>query len=110
MGLIRHLQDEHREWVNRNFPGETKYGPLLGMTEELGELAHAHLKHEQKIRGMINPTVANAAKADALGDLFIYAMSYCNQNDLDLETCIEEAWDEVRTRDWIAFPINGIDV
>jgi NTP pyrophosphatase (non-canonical NTP hydrolase) len=107
MGQIADLQEEHREWVRRNFPTEQKHSPLLGIMEEVGELAHAHLKNEQNVRKAADPIVANAMKADALGDIFIYMMSYCNQNDLDLETCVGEAWTQVKARDWLANPETG---
>jgi NTP pyrophosphatase (non-canonical NTP hydrolase) len=72
------------------------------MIEEVGELAHAHLKMEQGIRA------ANRAEAqDALGDILIYMASYCNTNGYDMATCLENAWEEVSQRDWIKFPTDG---
>lgn len=105
MSRIRDFQDAHRVWVDHNFPGQAPWEPLLGIVEEVGELSHVHLKAQQGIRGMI---VDAAEKADALGDIFIYMLSYCNASALDLETCIEAAWSEVSRRDWKAFPLNGM--
>ena len=41
---FRRLQDEQRPWVEHNFAGREPWKPLVGAMEELGELAHAHLK------------------------------------------------------------------
>ncbi len=37
------LQREHHEWLARNFPGQPPHAALLGLTEEVGELAEAEL-------------------------------------------------------------------
>src|SRR3989337_1864592 len=47
---LRQLQSEQREWVDHNFPKRADYYHLLGVMEELGELAHAHLKQLERIR------------------------------------------------------------
>jgi NTP pyrophosphatase (non-canonical NTP hydrolase) len=107
MGQITDLQEEHREWLAHNFPNQQDHDGLLGIIEEVGELAHAHLKHQQGIRSSSDRMVSNIKKVDALGDIFIYMMSYCNTNGLDLEACIKVAWDEVKNRDWQANPITG---
>ena len=44
MPLIRELQQEHRSWLNHNFPNQGTIDPFLGMVEEVGELAHGLLK------------------------------------------------------------------
>ena len=44
----------------------------VNMTEEVGELAHAHLKGHNKIRGQDDTEMNRHYKADSLGDLFIY--------------------------------------
>lgn len=96
------LQTEVKEWSERNFPNNKVHQPLLGALEELGELAHAHLKQEQGIRGD-----QHAAKADAVGDIIIYLADYCARNELCLAECVRTAWEEVKERDWIKFPVNG---
>jgi len=108
MGDIQDLQVEHETWVTHNFQNQPSYQPLLGIGEEVGELMHAHLKAEQGIR-KLKPKVALQLKEDALGDIFIYMMSYANAEGLDLESCISRAWSEVKARDWVKYPINGKD-
>jgi NTP pyrophosphatase (non-canonical NTP hydrolase) len=73
------LVDQRNEWVEKNFePGEAfaktdvQMDTVLGCVEELGELAHAHLKKSQNIRGTIEEHDANAK--DAIGDLTVYLL------------------------------------
>jgi NTP pyrophosphatase (non-canonical NTP hydrolase) len=89
--------------VNKNFPLQKKYQPLLGLVEEVGELAHAHLKDEQEIRGHAH----EAEKLDAVGDIFVYLMSYCNASGYDLEEIILDTWRTVEQRDWRKDPVSG---
>jgi len=107
VGQIADLQEEHRLWVEHNFPDQEQHQPLLGIIEEVGELSHAHLKHEQGIRSSKDRVSANVKKMDALGDIFIYMMSYCNTNGFNLEDCITQAWGEVQNRDWQKDKLTG---
>lgn len=99
------LQADQKKWVAYNFPNEQKHSPLLGALEELGELAHAHLKNEQNIRG--TTAEHRAAAQDAIGDVLIYLLSYCNQNGYRLSQCWLDAWNEVKDRDWRRWPDTG---
>lgn len=75
------------------------------MVEELGELAHAHLKSRQGIRG---DKAHHRAKAkDAVADLMIFIASYCNRMEIDLETVVTMVWAEVKSRDWVKYPLTG---
>ena len=103
---IHLLQIEHKEWLNHNFPRQQGHDALLGLTEELGELAHAHLKSQQAIRGTLEEH--RLAAADAIGDIIIYLASYCNTNGFNLSDCFDTAWNEVEKRDWISYPKNGV--
>lgn len=103
---LRDLQEEHRPWLQHNFPEAKPHEPLLGIQEEVGELAHAHLKYEQGIRGYTRSKFQDEAE-DAIGDQLIYLASYCNLNFLDLQTCMERTWEKVKQRDWIADPEKG---
>ena len=73
--------------------------------EEVGELAHAHLKKEQGIRTNEDH---EAKKIDAIGDVVFYLLDYCNKEGLDFETCINTALKEIEQRDWRKNKINGI--
>lgn len=103
---LSELQIQNATWTAHNFPNKQPEDPLLGVVEEVGELAHAHLKMKQGIRG--TPEEHHAAKVDAIGDIMIYLSDYCNQNKIDLEEAVVTAWKEVRARDWQRYPHNGL--
>lgn len=105
MNNWRVLQVQVNEWATRNFGERQPHQPLLGLQEEVGELAHAHLKMEQGIRG--TKAKHRAAKIDAVGDIAIYLADYCNANNLSLSLCIEATWDKVKRRDWKKDNKNG---
>lgn len=65
---------EHRTWELHNFPAEAHSysGSITGVIEELGELAHSHLKEQQAIRGSSEEHVA--AGKDAIGDMMVYSL------------------------------------
>lgn len=102
--LLPQLQEELAPWQERNFGGKAPepgraYQCLLGVVEEVGELAHAQLKHEQKIRGVDAEVFEEKAK-DAIGDIVVYLADYCNAQGWDLEAIVADTWDQVRRRDW----------
>ena len=95
---LRELQHKAMVWKERNFGKGKPHQPLLGLAEEVGELAHAHLKIEQGIR---TGEGLEAKRLDAVGDIFIFLMDYCNVNGLDLDECITKTWAEASKRDWL---------
>lgn len=92
------LQKEVAEWGAKNFPDQPTYIPLLGLVEETGELSHAHIKGEQGIRH----TTAEiyAMKKDAVADIMIYLVHYCEGECIMLDEAVEETWAKVKQRDW----------
>lgn len=73
---------QRNEWVAHNFPDGPSHQPThgtFGVMEEIGELAHAHLKEEQQIR-MNEDHVAKAQ--DAIGDTMIYLMGVMNYGNV----------------------------
>lgn len=100
---LNKMQRELYDWDKKNFGGQPSYRSLLGATEEIGELAHAHLKEEQGIR---ESNYEEDAK-DAIGDTIIYLTNYCNARGFNLQGIIEETWNQVRQRDWIKYPKTG---
>jgi NTP pyrophosphatase (non-canonical NTP hydrolase) len=103
--MLREIQSEAREWSQRNFGNQPSYHLLLGVLEELGELAHAHLKQSQGIR--TNEDHLEGEK-DAIGDLVIYLINYCTTRGWDLQEIVEQTWESVKKRDWIRYPERGI--
>lgn len=108
---LQRIQREQKEWADYNF-GSDGHGPekaLLGLVEEVGELAHAHLKHAQGgIRGYNEKAFKQAAR-DAVGDIMIYLLDYTSGQGWDAEEVLEEVWGSVSVRDWKQFPNNGRD-
>ena len=97
------IQEQHRIWTDHNFPNAPSDDSLIGAFEEMGELAHAHLKRKQGIRGNNHEAEAR----DAIGDIIIYLLHYCTSNGWKMSDIIQETWDEVSKRDWIKNPENG---
>jgi len=102
--MLKKLQDEQRPWVAYNFGDRPSWMPLLGVVEELGELAHAYLKRAQGIRTSENHT-ENAK--DAVADIVIFLADYCSAEGFDLEAIVQETWDKVKQRDWKKNPDNA---
>jgi len=85
---LKKFQAELKEWSVHNFgplppEGELPEHPLTGLMEELGELAHAHLKQQQGIRGTASEH--EAAAKDAIGDLIIFLCDYSTRRGWDLD-------------------------
>lgn len=92
------LQTEAREWQKKNFGlDRPAHWPLIGVVEELGELAHAHLKREQGIR--LNEDHIAKAK-DAVGDIVVFLADYCTAMDFDFGQVVSDVWTEVKERDY----------
>ncbi len=104
--LLSELQRAHKRWLDHNFPDQEPHDALLGLVEEVGELAHAHLKHQQGIRGYTDVMYREMA-GDAIGDIVIYLASYCNTNDFNLSLEVSKTWGTVKQRDWRKDPENG---
>jgi NTP pyrophosphatase (non-canonical NTP hydrolase) len=110
------MQREVGEWSERNFGKQDGVNPYMGTIEELGELseaillmqsrigrlAHATLKEAQGIRGTKEEHAA-AAK-DAVGDLMIFLLDFCDKKGWDAETILTDTWATVRLREWYPLP------
>jgi len=118
---FKEFQGKVWEWKEKNKSKlgnhkEKSYRALLGMVEEQGELtelllpyillniysslskiSHHHLKKECEIRETEDHT-KNAK--DAIGDLCIFLIDYCNLKGWDLQTIVTNTWIEVEKRDW----------
>lgn len=100
------LQKEMHYWRQRNFPTESSEDQFLGVVEEVGELAHAILKHKQAIRS-IDDEKFTALERDSIGDILIYLAGYCSVRGISMAEALLETWAEVEQRDWIANPTDG---
>lgn len=105
-GGLRLLQFERDRWVHHNFPNDREEDSLLGVIEEMGELAHHMLKRRQGIRGA--GVDHEAEIRDACADLVIFLLGVASHEGFILMDAINEAWDVVKQRDWIKYPKNGV--
>lgn len=111
------IQREIGEWSRRNFGDQTSkathqvlgsLAPLLGVTEELGELTHVVLKRHQGIRGYDNYEKYKAERDDAVADLMIYLCDFAErEGDLDVMEALERTWNKVKSRDWKNRPVDA---
>jgi NTP pyrophosphatase (non-canonical NTP hydrolase) len=97
------IQKRVYEWKRLNFPNSGDLHQFLGVVEEVGELAHAILKMQQGIRGDLHEAEAR----DAVGDIIIFLMNFCSENNWLLDDIILETWDEVSKRNWNEYPKDG---
>jgi NTP pyrophosphatase (non-canonical NTP hydrolase) len=108
---LHKLQTERAEWAARNFPNAGAKEHALGVCEEAGELAHAVLKMAPglqdggSIRGDEESLMAEAA--DAIGDCIIYLAGVATDLGLALDQCVEDAWNQVKQRDWENNRVDG---
>lgn len=93
------IQQQQKTWKEYNFPNNTDIDQFLGIVEEVGELAHAILKLRQGIRLTEDH---RAGERDAIGDIAIFLLGYCNDNNISLMEIIKETWSTVAPRDWPA--------
>lgn len=109
---LESLQTENRIWAEYNFPEKSIENPVLGVSEEVGELSlaimglvessgrlsHSVLKRKQNICGT-NEQHLNDAR-NAVGDIVVFLSDVCNQLNFSLAKCVSDAWSEVRLRDF----------
>jgi len=97
---ISALQVRLYRWQTANFGGQDIHRPLLGAVEEVGELSHALLKHEQGIRGLKSRAAFLEAAGDAVADTVIYLMQVCTLLRLGFGVLLKETAENVMERDW----------
>lgn len=87
------------QWAEarRIIPNSTPDTQLLKAMSEMGELADATIK---KDKGLI---------IDSVGDVMVCLINYCALQDIDLVSCLEVAYDEIKGRSGTLMP-NGVFV
>jgi hypothetical protein len=76
----KQLIEERNVWIAHNFPDGPVEETMVGVIEELGELAHHDLKESQDIRGTRDEHDIEAM--DAVGDLTVYLLGVMNHFDV----------------------------
>lgn len=99
------LQAERNAWVDKNFPGDELINSILGAQEEMGELAHHYLKMKQGIRG--DAETHRTEILDAVADCVIFLAGVATHLGVDYGLLVQETWDRVKQRDWLADPHRG---
>ncbi len=103
------MMNDLQTWSQKNFgdnKGINHLGPLIGMQEELGELAHIALKKHQDIRRdeeFSKPDdLGILPEHDALADILVYWLDYCWRVGIqDPELLVEKVlYQRVLKRDW----------
>jgi NTP pyrophosphatase (non-canonical NTP hydrolase) len=105
----------------RLFAGEhghdLEFGSILADMASLGVRAHKVLKAHQGIREAVGGSEKNrpdapmdneSAMMDAVGDIVIFVISLCSAKGWSFDRILAQTWREVRKRDWIQFPKNGV--
>jgi NTP pyrophosphatase (non-canonical NTP hydrolase) len=104
---IRFYQKALFEWQQKNFGIEPPEWMMSGVTEEVGEFAHALLKHHQKIRGYESEEFFKSQIKDAYGDINVYLMQILSFYGIDAEEALKECFEHVLNRDWKSNKLNG---
>ena len=73
-------------------PNSTPDTQLLKAMSELGELADATIKKDR------------AGIVDGVGDVMVCLVNYCALQDINLVTCIEKAYEEIKDRKGTLMP------
>lgn len=106
---LKRAQEIFAEWLNNNFkttandPGSQ----FEGIVEEVGELARARLKSRQRIREFAANGSSYEAEMDAIGDILIYLISYCNARGFSIASIFNKTAQNVLKRDWNKYPRTG---
>lgn len=95
---LRDLQHDIGVWSRANFGDQPSTYALLGVMEEAGVLAHAHLKGLQGIR--MTPEEVREKKEDAVADIVIYLLDYCEREGLLFEQALIDTKNKVLKRNW----------
>ncbi len=78
-------------------PNSTPEVQLLKTMSEMGELADATIKKDKE------------AIVDAVGDVMVCLVNYCALQDINLVSCMEEAYSQIKDRKGTLLP-NGVFV
>lgn len=93
------------KWRKHNFPNEDASLKLNLLMEEVGELAKAYCKGTAKIKG--TPEYWEQQEKDAVGDVILTLLTYCNLRGINAQDCVDIAWKEISLRDYQKYPATG---
>ena len=121
--MIDLKQKELKEWQERSFPREElleldkevlvnmilNLQMVLGMAEEVGEVAHRVLKATQRIRSGVNGMDSTFKRevGDGVADTLVFGMQLLSLQGLDAEEEISKTTKLVLGRDWQKNPTGS---
>lgn len=73
-------------FFKRNLHTLPSDGQLEKLQEEVDELKKAHWTNDSE------------EQIDAVGDIMVVLVGYCLQNDMEIEECLESAYEEIKDR------------
>lgn len=95
---LNRLTNNIKDWaIARNLHTADPTKQMLKLGEEHGELCQAIVKNRKK-----------AAVKDAIGDIYVVLTILSMQLDIDIEECIEMAYEEIKFRK--GKMVNGVFV
>lgn len=97
-------QRELNEWQKKNFGVSQVEDMVLGMAEEVGELAHWILKRKQGIREASNGGDCKEEIADAFADVVVFGIQAMSYEGIDAEKAFSNTVKEVLARDFVNNP------
>lgn len=88
MSSFSQLEIEVVRWAEARgiIPNAKPHTQLLKAVSEMGELADAETKDDMP------------AIKDAVGDVLVCLINYCALKDIDMVTCLQGAYDEIKHR------------
>lgn len=99
---LEDLQCEVAQWTGRNFPDDNRETVVLGLAEEVGEMARAALKRHQGIRGTAQEWETELRKE--IGDVMIKLVHVAHVWGFSLSEAVLDRWDVVSQRDFVTNP------
>lgn len=103
------LQKRLWAWQVREFGEQPPWVFAAGASEEIGELWHAILKHQQGIRGMDDETAYLEAVGDAIADASIFLVQLATSHGLDYNELLHGTAHEVMKRKAKSLAVKGSD-
>ena len=97
-------QNELNNWQKRNFGVSQVEDMVLGMAEEVGELAHLVLKRKQGIREASRGGDFKDEIADAFADAVVFGIQAMSLEGIDAGEALKKTIDEVLKRDFVNNP------
>jgi hypothetical protein len=88
------LQSSVIQWATdrKIIPNGTPAGQLMKAVSEMGELCDAEGKQDQD------------AIEDAVGDILVCLINYCELQDMDIVDCLAGAYDQIKDRKGTLMP------